>query len=89
MAMLPVAQLYARNVPDLHTPEGTDLLRVLWCPFDHPIMPRTALFWWSAATITDILSTPPNHPRCSSTATCPSRACSTRNRSPNTPTTWN
>jgi len=60
--MLPVAQLYARDVPDLRTPEGADLLQVLWCPFDHPIMPRTVLFWRSAATITDILSTPPEPP---------------------------
>ncbi|MER5185569.1 hypothetical protein ABT009_46160 [Streptomyces sp. NPDC002896] len=62
IAMLPVAQLYARDVPDLRTPEGADLLQVLWCPFDHPIMPRTVLFWRSAATITDILSTPPEPP---------------------------
>ncbi|ARX84209.1 hypothetical protein SMD44_03647 [Streptomyces alboflavus] len=62
MAMLPVAQLYVRDVPDLHAPEGADLLQVLWCPFDHPIMPRTALFWRSAATITDVLATPPEPP---------------------------
>ncbi|MEU0600555.1 hypothetical protein ABZ484_20270 [Streptomyces sp. NPDC006393] len=60
--MVPVAQLYARDVPDLHTPAGADLLQVLWCPFDHPIMPRTALFWRSAATVTDILTTPPEPP---------------------------
>lgn len=62
IAMLPVAQLYLRDVPDLHAPEGADLLQVLWCPFDHPIMPRTALFWRSAATVTDILTTPPEPP---------------------------
>ncbi|MEV5315787.1 hypothetical protein [Streptomyces sp. NPDC052610] len=62
MAMLPVAQLYVRDVPDLHAPAGADLLQVLWCPFDHPIMPRTALFWRSAATVTDILTTPPEPP---------------------------
>ncbi|MER6976712.1 hypothetical protein ABT317_06655 [Streptomyces carpinensis] len=62
MAMLPVAQLYTRDVPDLHAPAGADLLQVLWCPFDHPIMPRTALFWRSAATVTDILTTPPEPP---------------------------
>lgn len=62
LAMLPVAQLYVRDVPDLHTPDGADLLQVLWCPFDHPIMPRTALFWRSAATVTDILTTPPQPP---------------------------
>ncbi|MCX5388822.1 hypothetical protein [Streptomyces sp. NBC_00094] len=62
VAMLPVAQLYARDVPDLQTPEGTDLLQVLWCPFDHPIMPKTALFWRAAATVADILATPPEPP---------------------------
>ncbi|MFH8756829.1 hypothetical protein [Streptomyces atroolivaceus] len=62
IAMLPVAQLYVRDVPDLHAPGGTDLLQVLWCPFDHPIMPRTALFWRSAATVTDILTAPPEPP---------------------------
>ncbi|MFD7032189.1 hypothetical protein ACFWAR_29590 [Streptomyces sp. NPDC059917] len=62
IAMLPVAQLYARDVPDLRPPEGADLLQVLWCPFDHPIMPGTALFWRSAATVTDILTTPPEPP---------------------------
>ncbi|MFJ5774560.1 hypothetical protein [Streptomyces sp. NPDC093094] len=62
MAMLPVAQLYVRDVPDLHAPEEADLLQVLWCPFDHPIMPKTALFWRSAATVTDILTAPPEPP---------------------------
>ncbi|MER7204183.1 non-ribosomal peptide synthetase [Streptomyces sp. CB01635] len=49
-------------MPDLHTPEGADLLQVLWCPFDHPIMPRTALFRRDAATVIDILTTPPEPP---------------------------
>lgn len=62
IAMLPVAQLYLRDVPDLRVPEGADLLQVLWCPFDHPIMPRTALFWRSAATVADVLATPPEPP---------------------------
>nr|SBO97558.1 hypothetical protein BN4615_P7074 [Nonomuraea gerenzanensis] len=59
MAMLPVAQLYVRDVPGLHAPAGADLLQVLWCPFDHPIMPKTALFWRSTAAVTNILNTPP------------------------------
>ncbi|MFD4145370.1 hypothetical protein [Streptomyces goshikiensis] len=62
IAMLPVAQLYVRDVPDLSPPEGKDLLQVLWCPFDHPIMPRTLLFWRSAAAVTDILDSPPEPP---------------------------
>ncbi|MFG2522403.1 non-ribosomal peptide synthetase [Streptomyces sp. NPDC048527] len=60
--MLPLAQLYVRDVPDLHAPAGADLLQVLWCPFDHPIMPRTALLWRSAATVTGILTTAPEPP---------------------------
>ncbi|GAA2214788.1 hypothetical protein GCM10009850_102540 [Nonomuraea monospora] len=65
MAMLPVAQLYVRDVPGLRAPEGTDVLQILWCPFDHPpeqYMPRTALFWRSAAEVVDVLSTPPEPP---------------------------
>jgi hypothetical protein len=62
VAMLPVAQLYARDVPDLPAPAGTDLLQVLWCPFDHPpeaFMPRTALVWRSSAAVTRVLARPP------------------------------
>ncbi|MFE6782782.1 hypothetical protein ACFVFF_11020 [Streptomyces sp. NPDC057680] len=59
--MLPVAQLYVRDVPVLRPPGQADLLQVLWCPLDHPetYMPRTAVFWRSAASVTDILTSPP------------------------------
>ncbi|MEU4352028.1 hypothetical protein [Streptomyces sp. NPDC023838] len=62
--MLPVAQLYTRDIPRLRPP-GTalaDLLQVLWCPFDHPAHPRTALFWRSAAAVVDVLAAPPEPP---------------------------
>ncbi|MEV5651072.1 hypothetical protein AB0L57_22710 [Nocardia sp. NPDC052254] len=63
IAMLPVAQLYARDVPGMTAPAGTDLLQVLWCPFDHPddveYMPKTALYWRSTDMVTDILTDPP------------------------------
>lgn len=65
MAMLPLAQLYMSDVPDLRAPAGADLLQVLWCPFDHPpmkFMPRTVLFWRSAAMVTDILTAHPEPP---------------------------
>ncbi|MFB9838413.1 hypothetical protein [Actinoallomurus acaciae] len=65
MAMLPVAQLYVRDVPGLPVPAGLDLLQVLWCPFDHPpeeYVPRTALFWRSADEVTDILTACPEPP---------------------------
>ncbi|WP_434482009.1 hypothetical protein [Streptomyces sp. NBC_01340] len=64
IAMLPVAQLYVRDIPLLRPPgrSEADLLQVLWCPFDHPANPATALFWRSAATVTDILDAPPEPP---------------------------
>jgi hypothetical protein len=63
IALLPVAQLYARDIPFLCPPDA-DLLQVLWCPFDHEeaAHPRTALFWRSAATVTDVLDAPPEPP---------------------------
>lgn len=59
--MLPVAQLYLRDIPLLRPPGQADLLQVLWCPYDHEpdCKPATALFWRSAATVVDILATPP------------------------------
>ncbi|WP_327350239.1 hypothetical protein OG772_36545 (plasmid) [Streptomyces sp. NBC_01321] len=35
VAMVPVVQLYARDVPGLVFPDGTDLLQILWCPLVH------------------------------------------------------
>lgn len=35
VALVPVVQLFADDVPDLPFPDGADLLQVLWCPFDH------------------------------------------------------
>ncbi|MEU6681871.1 hypothetical protein [Streptomyces sp. NPDC046832] len=58
--LVPVAQLYARDVPGLPCPEGADLLQVLWCPFDHApdALPYTELRWRAtadvAATLTDV-----------------------------------
>ncbi|MFD2121537.1 hypothetical protein ACFSNO_21175 [Streptomyces cirratus] len=59
--MLPVAQLYVRDVPLLRPPGGADLLQVLWCPHDHAPhgKPSTALFWRSAADVVDVLAMPP------------------------------
>ncbi|MET7703917.1 hypothetical protein [Streptomyces sp. NPDC005485] len=59
--MLPVAQLYLRDIPLLRPPGQADLLQVLWCPYDHDpdYKPSTALFWRSAATVVDVLATPP------------------------------
>jgi hypothetical protein len=43
LAMIPVAQLYARDVPDLPCPDGTDLLQVLWCTFNSSRAGQTGL----------------------------------------------
>ncbi|OKK06204.1 hypothetical protein AMK26_09095 [Streptomyces sp. CB03234] len=61
--LLPVAQMYARDVP-FPCPPDADLLQVLWCPFDHAeyAHPKTALFWRSSATVTDVLNAPPEPP---------------------------
>ncbi|MFG3259763.1 hypothetical protein [Streptomyces sp. NPDC048172] len=59
--MLPVAQLYLRDIPLLRPPGQSDLLQILWCPYDHApdYKPSTALFWRSAAAVADTLATPP------------------------------
>jgi hypothetical protein len=59
--MLPVAQLYTRDVPVIRPPGQADLLQVLWCPFDHPD-PKTVVLWRSAAAVTDVLTEPPEPP---------------------------
>ncbi|MDG9716976.1 hypothetical protein [Streptomyces sp. DH24] len=62
--LIPVAQLYARDVPGLPRPAGTDLLQVLWCPYDHvgDYLPRTELRWRTAADVTDPLDDVPGPP---------------------------
>ncbi|MFE9249943.1 hypothetical protein [Streptomyces sp. NPDC007088] len=63
VAMVPVAQLYAEDVALPVRPAGADLLQVLWCPYGHGVSePRTALFWRSSATVTDVLDAPPEPP---------------------------
>ncbi|WP_052850962.1 hypothetical protein [Streptomyces avicenniae] len=59
--LLPVAQLYLRDIPLLRPPGQADLLQVLWCPHDHDDFPKpaTALFWRSAAEVGGILAAPP------------------------------
>jgi hypothetical protein len=61
-ALVPVAQLYRRDIPDFVGPDGADLLQVLWCPLDHPddgYNPRVELFWRRAADVTVVLDQPP------------------------------
>ncbi len=56
--LMPVAQLYARDVPDMTCPQDADLLQVLWCPFDDAVegcSEAVQVRWRRAADVTDIL----------------------------------
>ncbi|MFJ6797200.1 hypothetical protein [Streptomyces sp. NPDC091268] len=59
--MVPVAQLFLRDIPLLRPPGQADVLQILWCPYEHAPehKPSTALFWRSAAEVGDVLATPP------------------------------
>ncbi|QES33190.1 hypothetical protein DEJ48_07055 [Streptomyces venezuelae] len=59
--LLPVAQLFLRDVPLLRPPGRADLLQVLWCPYEHEpdCKPSAVLVWRSAAEVGDILAAPP------------------------------
>ena len=45
--LVPVLQLTSEDVPELPFPDGTDILQVLWCPFDHDpwCAPHPQLLW--------------------------------------------
>lgn len=60
-ALLPVAQLYLRDIPGLAGPQDTDLLQVLWCPLDHvdTYMPAPRVVWRRSTTVTTCLASPP------------------------------
>ncbi|GGZ15271.1 hypothetical protein GCM10010387_04470 [Streptomyces inusitatus] len=52
--MVPVVQLFARDVPELRFPEGKDLLQLLWCTLLHPLeqdAPLPALHWREEADV--------------------------------------
>ncbi|MFC7303856.1 hypothetical protein ACFQVC_06460 [Streptomyces monticola] len=53
--MVPVVQLYARDVPRLVFPEGKDVLQLVWCPLLHPEDPAGAalprLYWRTEAEV--------------------------------------
>lgn len=66
-AMVPVAQIFARDVPGPWWPAGFDLLQILWCPTNHWEPPRgqadgspvIELRWRRAADVRDVLTAPP------------------------------
>jgi hypothetical protein len=62
IAMVPVVQLYRRDVPGFLGPDDTDLLQVLWCPLDHDDLgynPRLHLRWRRTAEVTEVVQAPP------------------------------
>lgn len=64
LPLMALAQFYAHDVPDLahFTPPGTDLLQVLWCPFDNHTdedAPAVQLRWRRAAEIGEVLLVQP------------------------------
>ncbi|HLL32811.1 MAG TPA: hypothetical protein VK545_02725 [Streptomyces sp.] len=60
MPLLPVLQVYARDVPSLPRPPGTDLLQVLWCSFEHgeDCMPGVRLRWREAQAVGAVRDAP-------------------------------
>ncbi|MFF4321166.1 hypothetical protein [Streptomyces sp. NPDC001568] len=61
--LIPVAQLWARDVPGLPFPEDTDLLQVLWCPFidieDRRGSEAVQLRWRRAGDVAEVLDAAP------------------------------
>jgi hypothetical protein len=59
--LIPVAQLYARDVPGLPAPDGTDLLQVLWCPREGwDCLPQTRLVWRDSGAVGEHLAEMPH-----------------------------
>ncbi|MEV7283306.1 hypothetical protein AB0O01_01845 [Streptomyces sp. NPDC093252] len=54
VAMVPVVQLYARDVPELPFPAGTDVLQIVWCTLVHDGHGATVLpkvYWRHEETV--------------------------------------
>ncbi|MEU1540604.1 hypothetical protein ABZ461_21290 [Actinacidiphila glaucinigra] len=66
-AMVPVAQIFRRDVPGPWWPVGIDLLQILWCPNEHwdppasqaDVSPVVELRWRRAAAVLGPLTTSP------------------------------
>lgn len=59
--MVPVLQLFARDVPELPFPDGTDVCQVLWCPAEHgwAMDPIARVRWRDSMAVRDELIDPP------------------------------
>jgi hypothetical protein len=67
VALVPVAQIFARDVPGPWWPDGLDLLQILWCPNGHedppanqaPESPVVELRWRRSGDVREVPATPP------------------------------
>ncbi|MEV5972256.1 hypothetical protein [Streptomyces sp. NPDC051921] len=61
LPLIPVAQFYARDVPGLPFPDGTDLLQVLWAPSEEieGCSEAVQLRWRLSSDVQEILVEPP------------------------------
>lgn len=61
--MVSVAQFFRDDFPELHFPEGTDVLQVLFCPLEHDSPhhrgPAVRLVWRDSGEVGDIADPPP------------------------------
>lgn len=59
--MVPIAQVYASDVPAYAFPEGSDLLQVLWCPNHETELPDAGICvkWRRADDVTAVLTEAP------------------------------
>lgn len=64
--MVPVIQAFRADLPPgvVPFPPGTDVLQVLWCPFNHdfPASPWPVVFWRDSAAVEAVLPTPAADP---------------------------
>ncbi|MFC3452894.1 hypothetical protein [Amycolatopsis speibonae] len=60
LPMVPIAQFYRRDLPELPFPDGTDVCQVLWCPTDHEphYGPLPQVWWRDAAKVTEVATAP-------------------------------
>jgi hypothetical protein len=61
VAMVPIAQVYAADVPAYPFPQGSDLVQILWCPNHDGEWPDATISvrWRRAADVTTALTDPP------------------------------
>lgn len=61
VAMVPIAQIYAADVPAYPFPQGYDLLQILWCPNHDAEWPDESISvrWRRAADVGVVLADPP------------------------------